>query len=173
MGKKALNFRVDEELFDKLDELQQTLGKNRTDTFIHLLETYIGRDSNQYEFLDTACPAIQHLEDGFHCCFKVPRAKPWKLGDGGQDDARKICSSCKMMEPYREAQRQLDKLRKSGYTVDIPYCSRGGKVRENLKTIWCPKSGDDKSITYCQKCDFYRVIHADARLAASTGDRKK
>ena len=139
MGKTRRTFRIDGELDAKLIELAQALDKNLTETFIHLLETYIGRDTNQYEFLDEACPALQHLEEGFYCCFKVPKGKPWKLGDGSQDDARKICSSCTVMEPYREAQAQLAKLRKSGYTVDIPYCAKGGKVKENLKQIFTIK----------------------------------
>jgi len=173
MARKTRTIRLGEELDAKLTELAQSLDKNLTDTFIHLLETYLGRDSNQYEFLDKACPALIHSDDGFYCAFKVPRAKPWKIITGSSDDARKVCTSCKMMEPYREAQRQLEQLRKSGYTVDIPYCAKGGKIRENLKQIWCPQIGDWKPIKYCEKCEFYRVIHADARLAASTGDRKK
>lgn len=168
------NFRISDELDQKLQEISKALDKNLTETFVHLLEAYLGRDSNQYQFLDKACPALIHGDEGFFCAFKLPRARPFKILSGSPDDARKACASCETMKPYQEAVQQLDKLKQSGYTVDIPYCARGGIVNENLKTIRCPKNGFETQVTGCAKnCDFYRVIHADARLAASRNENKK
>jgi len=169
MGKTRRTFRIDEELDAKLNELAQGLDKNLTDTFIHLLETYLGRDSNQYEFLDEACPALQHLEDGFHCCFKVPKAKPWKLGDGGQDDARKVCTSCKTLRGIKELQTTLEQ----GGTAHYHSCAAAGVLHpHDPDLIMCPYKN---SMTYvsikrhCQTrnqgkpCEYLQVHTVDIK----------
>jgi len=169
MTKTKRTFRLDEELDDKLQELAQSLDKNLTDTFIHLLETYIGRDSNQYEFLDDACPALQHLEDGFFCCFKVPRAKPWMLGDGGRDDARKVCASCKTLRGILDLQHTLEQ----GGTAYYHSCASAGVLHpHDSDLIQCPYKRTTEYVSikrHCQTrnqgkpCEYLQVHTVDIK----------
>lgn len=169
MGKKALNFRIDEELDDKFKALSEALDKNLTDTFIHLLETYLGRDSNQYEFLNKACPDLIHSDDGFYCAYKVPRAKPWKIITGSADDARKTCTSCKKHEEIQKIQATLEK----GGTAYYHSCAVAGVLHpHDPDKIICPYSRgtDYKSIKrHCQTrnqgkpCEYLQVHTVDIK----------
>lgn len=162
MSKKTRRtFRYPGDLDDKFIEIATALGKDMSATFVHLLETYLGRDSNQYQFLDDACPALVHLEDGFFCVIKAPQQK--RLGDGGADDARKICAAHN--EILKRA--ELQKLLEQGGDAHYHSCGAAGLIHpHDPDLIQCPyvTSMEHVSIKkHCQRrndgkpCEYLRV----------------
>lgn len=165
--KTRRTFRVDRDLDESFSLLAKNLDLNLTDTFVHILKQALGENTNAFKFLDDNCPALIHAEDGFYCAFKLPRSKPFKLLDGTAQDAAKACRACKELKGLRDQAAFAERLQRSNYTVELPFCAKGGKVKQNLKAIWCPIQGDEKRIEFCKKCNYYRVTYVDARLAAS------
>ena len=170
---KFLGFRPSKELEDKIIALAESKGKNIADTIRDLLESATrGEDPNRYAWLEKSCPALVHLNEGFYCAIHAPTAKA--LGDASNEDAKKVCKACQEIKGIIDKAAQTDKLLKAGYTVEVPYCMGKGIVRENLKTVWCPKIGNERPIEICEKagingkrCEYFRLIKADARLKTS------
>ena len=163
-------FRIPKNIDAKFTKYAADQGMNLTETFIFLLKSALGEHTNAYVFLDDACPALVYLNKGFYCAIKAPNIK--MLGDGSAEDSAKVCKACQQLKGIISQADLAAQLSKSNYQVDIPYCAKGGKLDPNLKKIYCPTIGNWKKITQCsgeqgRRFDFYRVIKADARLAAS------
>lgn len=169
--KKILRaFRIPPLLDEKFVHYAQDLEKNFTDAFIFLLESALGEHENPFKWLDDACPALVHLEEGFFCAIKAPAIR--KLGNAERSDASKVCGACKSLHGIKEKAALATQLMKSDYTVLIPYCKKGGVFDESLKNVICPENGRRKRVDYCtdkigRKCPSFKYIQADARLATS------
>ena len=170
---KYRSFRAPTDLDDKIEALAESKKKSYSETLIELLNAATrGEDPNRYAWLETSCPALQHLNEGFNCCIKAPIQK--KLGDGSNEDAKKVCTSCVAVKGELTQAKILKEQLASGIPADIPYCmNTGGKVRDDLKTVWCPKAGNEIKIGICRTrdngkpCDYSRIVRVDARPKTS------
>jgi len=129
MPSKMRGFRISTELDEKLTALLDAKGKNLQDLMAELIEQATrGEDPARYEWLDKACPALAHLEDGFFCLIKAPNQK--KLGNGMKEDARECCEKCQAVKSKA--------LQREG-NVQYHTCSMGGVTKpDDNEQVICP-----------------------------------
>jgi hypothetical protein len=151
MGKtpsKVLHFRASQELDDKIRALAESKGKTITDTITELIEAATrGEDPNRYQWLEKACPALVHANEGFHCFIKAPTKH--KLGDGTNEDAKKFCTACQATKGILSVQAILAKGGISTYCT----CSLGGVIDEiDSDKILCPYETLGHTISITKNC---------------------
>jgi hypothetical protein len=148
MPPKPITFRPSQELDDKIRARAESKGKTLTDTITELIEAATrGEDPNRREWLDTACPALAHLNDGFFCLIHAPQQK--KLGDATNEDARECCKKCQATKGILSVQAILAKGGISTYCT----CNLGGVIDEiDSDKILCPYETLGKPISITKNC---------------------
>jgi hypothetical protein len=166
----AISFRPSQELEDTIRALAESKGKSLSDTIVDLLESATcGEDSNQYQWLEKECPALIHDKGVFSCFIRSPIDH--KLGDGTNESAKIRCKACQEIKGIMDKAKLNEKFEKAGYPFDVPYCMGKGIVREDLKTVYCPKVGFDRPITICEtagpnrrRCEYFKLIRVYSKL---------
>ena len=86
--RRPRNFRIPEDTDNKLLALANATGKNLTETIVWCIES----TSRRYLTHEHGCSFLICLSNGFHCAISAP--EQIKLGNGGFEDADKICTAC-------------------------------------------------------------------------------
>jgi len=148
MPSKHRTFRLDEELDQKFETYAEGKGKSVTDALIELIQQATrGEDPARYEWLDKACSALAHANEGFHCFIKAPTKH--KLGDGTNEDAKKFCTACQATKSILSVQAILAKGGISTYYT----CNLGGVSDQvDPDKILCPYEPIDKHISIAKNC---------------------
>jgi hypothetical protein len=145
---KPITFRPNQELEDKIRARAESKGKTLNDTICELIEAATsGEDPNRYQWLEKACPALVHANEGFHCFIKAPTKH--KLGDGTNEDAKKFCTACQATKGILSVQAILAKGGISTYCT----CNLGGVIDEiDPDKILCPYETLGKPISITKNC---------------------
>lgn len=142
---RARSLRVPDDLDDKLVKKAEMDGASLSSVMLSILEKAF---NDEYKFLDAACPALVHLNDGFYCAEKAPTHR--KLGDGSGHDARLICEAHDTLKGVLSEIKKLRAQHEQGVTLHLPVCRKGGYMSDDMKKLYCPLNGGWMSITRCE-----------------------
>jgi len=135
--------RIDEDL---LKDIMELYPKH---SFSEVVRELIKNRLNKYSFLDNDCPALGYINGKYACIWgregKTPQIKELSTSE---EEVRQICKNCKetlnLKRDNVDLREQIKKEREE--VVIIPFCSGGGKLNDDLSTMWCPKISGSRPI---------------------------
>ena len=141
----VFTFKTSDELGAQIRELAASHHEgNISKTLISMAEVSLNIE-NRFSFLDDQpCPIRDYLDDreappkkgaGWYCLKRAPALT--LLGSGIAEAAGKICKGCQIRDGALNDSKLLKERVKQGIILDIPSCSQGGKVSEDLKQLYC------------------------------------
>lgn len=134
-----ISFRPRNDQEDALNKLIEEKG-SQTEAGRYLLDLHIQKE-NKFAFLDNSCPALCQGDKEYLCVWGREGRPPQitKLGIE-RSSISDICDSCKETLKLKEENKQLKAQIEHGVVVQIPSCANGGRISDDGKKLWCPRT---------------------------------
>lgn len=170
----SLAFRVSESqkklINDVLNTIHEETGKNKSDSFVHLINEYITLSSNSdadvstsiklvlKEIKDKGCGYLRHRDIGFICLALAHKSKSEKVLGVNPKEVKDLCLACL----NRQKEIEQDRIKKEMQKASIKKLSDFAKIFKKIIG-----EGVLKDLYFC----FHNIFDDDANIIFSTNGK--